>query len=87
MYWALPGLMKDHVEKVEEYLSSTFYWFEQFDMADLRAYASIYFKQYPNDEIKKYLREWSNDQRYVTLYVNGSVNEYCVADLAKDAID
>ena len=74
-------------EKVEEYLSSTFYWFEQFDMADLRAYASIYFKQYPNDEIKKYLREWSNDQRYVTLYVNGSVNEYCVADLAKDAID
>lgn len=86
LYWVLPDLMKDHAEKVEEYLPKTFYWFEQFDMADLRAYAAVYFKQYPNDKMKKHLREWSNDQRYVTLYLHGSVNEYCVADLAQDAI-
>ncbi|MEE0511980.1 MAG: hypothetical protein UDG94_12195 [Peptococcaceae bacterium] len=86
LYWILPDLTKEHAEKVADYLPNTFYWFEQFDMADLRAYAAVYFRQYPYDEMQKYLQEWSNDRRCVSLYLNNAVDEYCVADLAQDAI-
>lgn len=56
LYWVLPQLMRHHAEKVEEYLPNTYYWFDQFDMPDLRAYAAHYFRQYPHAEMEKHPR-------------------------------
>ena len=56
LYWVLPQLMQHHAEKVEEYLPNTYYWFEKFDMVDLRAYAAVYFTKYPHPEMNTYLR-------------------------------
>lgn len=85
LYWVLPNLMKHHAEKVKEYLPNTYYWFEKFDMPELRAYAAIYYKQYPNDTMHKHLESWCKDERHATLYMDGSVKECSVAELAQDA--
>lgn len=85
LYWVLPQLMTHHADKVEEYLPNTFYWFDQFDMPDLRAYAAIYFRDFPHDAMRAHLEAWQSDTRRVALYVDGSVQEYSVAELAQAA--
>lgn len=86
LYWALPQLMIHHSEKVEEYLPNTYYWFDQFDLADLRAYAILYFRDFPHNEMCDHLEAWKNDERRVAIYLNGSVQDISVAELA-NAID
>lgn len=81
LYWALPQLMTYHAEKVEEYLPNTYYWFDQFDMPDLCAYAAIYFHQYPHVEMVPNLETWRNDHRVTVLYIDGEVVERSVADV------
>ena len=56
-------------------------------MPDMRGYASIFFEQYPHEDAKKYLEKWVDDERPATLYVDGSVQELKVGDLAKKALE
>lgn len=81
LYWVLPQLMVHHSEKVEEYLPNTYYWFDQFDMPDLRAYAAIYFQQYPHQEMASHLESWCNDKRVTVLCIDGNVVERSVAEV------
>ena len=81
LYWVLPQLMRHHAEKVEEYLPNTYYWFDQFDMPDLRAYAAHYFRQYPHAEMEKYLAAWKEDQRIAVLYLDGEVVQKKVCEM------
>lgn len=81
LYWVLPQLMTHHAEKVEEYLPNTYYWFDRYDMADLRAYAAIYFAQYPHAEMNERLAAWRDDYRTATLYIDGQIVEKRISDL------
>lgn len=81
LYWVLPQLMRHHTEKVEEYLPNTYYWFDQFDMPDLRAYAAHYFRQYPHAEMEKHLAAWKEDQRTAVLYLDGKVVQKKVCEM------
>lgn len=81
LYWALPALMVHHTEKVEEYLPNTYYWFDQFDMADLRAYAALFFSRYPHAEMAEHLLAWQGDDRSTVLYIDGEVVTRSVAEL------
>ena len=45
------------------------------------------FEQYPHEDAKKYLEKWVDDERPATLYVDGSVQELKVGDLAKKALE
>lgn len=83
LYWVLPQLMIYHRDKVEEYLPNTYYWFDQFDMPDLRAYAALYFKQYPHAEMESHLKMWENDDRITVLYLNGHVVEESVSTICQ----
>lgn len=85
LYWALPKLMEHHAEKIEEYLPNTYYWFDQYDNADLRAYAAIYFVQYPHAEMAEHLASWRDDARTVTLYLDGEITERSVSALVPQA--
>lgn len=87
LYWVLPQLMTYHPEKVEQYLPDTYEWFDNYDMPDMRGYVSIFFEQYPHEDAKKYLEKWVDDERPATLYVDGSVQELKVGDLAKKALE
>ena len=74
-------------EKIEQYLPDTYEWFDKYDMADMRGYAAIYFEQYPHQEVKPYLEQWLDDERRAVLYVDGTVQELKVSDLAKKALE
>ena len=82
LYWVLPALTAQHPEKVAEYLPNTYYWFDQFDMADLRAYAVLYFRLYPQPEMAAHLAAWKDDDRLATLYLDGAVVQKKVSALA-----
>ena len=73
--------MRHHAEKVEEYLPNTYYWFDQFDMPDLRAYAAHYFRQYPHAEMEKHLAAWKEDRRIAVLYLDGEVVQKKVCEM------
>lgn len=84
--WSMPQMMKYHADKVEEFLPDTIVWFDDFDMPDMRGYASIYFEQFVTPGFESFLKEWSNDDRVATLYIDRQVQEVKVSSLAKKAL-
>lgn len=86
LFWTLPEMMHYHADRVQEFLPSTMTWFERYDEAELRAYAAIYYKDYPLEEMRDYLQAWAKDTREATVYKNDNVSHIAVSKLANEAL-
>lgn len=86
LFWVLPNLMHYHADKVEEYLPSTYEWFDQYEMADMRAYAALYFEQYPHEEMRSHLAKWQEDAREAQIYADGDIHTVKISELAQKAL-
>lgn len=87
LYYILPQVMKYHSVQVEEFLSQTLKWFSQYDMPDLRAYAALYYIEFPKREMKNFLSEWLQDHRKVLVYYKEEFKECIISELAKQALN
>lgn len=86
LYYILPEVMNYHSETIKEFLPKTFQWYEKYDMADLRAYACIFFYQFPEADMKPYLESWLQDSREVLLYQDDTLKKYTIHELAQKAL-
>lgn len=86
LYWALPRMMRYHEKQTLEFVPNTWYWFDKFDFPDMRAYAALFYKDYPYPEMVAHMCKWIDDERTTWIYNNGQVSEITVAACARRAL-